>query len=949
MTQDELLDNLGVIIQSLTPHASITTAPTVEAPTVHLSSIWRFFDAPYGHPTFLQCADGSVVRRYWKPTLSALHLEVEPSPDLDSPLPPRFSTLTYCETLPISERMPLIDTIKHLARVHPILSEATVRDLRSTSWISVVWTQIGMDPRLNTLQRGSLLMFYKIASPQVLGWMSRHPSEKTVQQVVSFSYTRFYCEAMRKGLFSPYTLEMYNAQQPSKFPFKQLASQEELRRLDREYVYYCSQTSQLPTFSSDFNWAHRGFFPDRTFSHMTTLTRVRATSQYTGRRRPSFRGEEGDVKPMASLGVHTLTAHPVTSDIPSSGRVIDRRGMTHSFRCREAFYCHHILHEPAPSAISQLDAYLYFVQHISMRNGFQLYDSEVILSPSSDPVSRHVEGSLGGETATDSMFGRSWDLSVPPASLEDLFYILHCLGSATPRVFRELPVYYRVLLNVLYFNNLHKSVKRAFRTDEAGSTVESGNDEQERPADTPGTLPNYVVKIHPPYTVASLRYNDDPQYFHRLRELTLKDLRHAISSLLSLFFGNEPYFHRLLSKKRLSECTINYLSTSRHFSSLRDGSQPNHHVILTHPVFEQCSNAAGLLISTYEELHAWSELVGSLPSSSSKDHDDSGVSSESEPVCTPIREKFVSGTSNKFLLDFVMDLLLDLEDGDGKSVPASINATPMTMFVPTSEESDDAHNYFVFDDNRHHPNSVTNPIRKVYHNFVVHLWRNFMHRVMHSPVIYLTFYRRRSSLYRHIYSRDPGMSAVSAIVGGVAERFVSDQKIYERLLTYQNEHNISDFTDIASTAIGFLTSRTLVNSVRLSFLGCVPLDVLRLNLDFLSLTDNSPARIADLLRKSEPLIVKGQDYDPIYHVFLKIILEHVQPYNDLTALFPQQREWVAVASIRQTAPLRFMDTVDDSALPVKTDEQKNDAARRRASSVTTRESARGLGGTRSQK
>ncbi len=155
--------NLAAFVQATTPAPIVFLRPSPALKqnevVFSLSSLWKFYDCPFGFPVVI-IHQGRPLQVHYTPFLSALELygkDRSPEPML------RFVAKQAPDVRP-----PLLDQIGLLAVDSPFLLSANSGDFDlDRSWYSIAWYPILNDPAIISLVRGFMLTYhhFRIASP----------------------------------------------------------------------------------------------------------------------------------------------------------------------------------------------------------------------------------------------------------------------------------------------------------------------------------------------------------------------------------------------------------------------------------------------------------------------------------------------------------------------------------------------------------------------------------------------------------------------------------------------------------------------------------------------------------------------------------------------------------------------------------------------------------------
>ncbi|ESU35565.1 Hypothetical protein DHA2_153232 [Giardia duodenalis] len=644
-------DNLGTIIECLTPRVSITALSSSSTPLVHLASVWRFFDSPYGHSVLFPRPDGTLFRTYWVPVLSKIELYPVQRPSLtisntaSRPYPDLlFSPLIYEDRRPVAERQPFIEMIKSLARTNPVIQEGTIMDIDPKSWFSVVWSQISVDPQYLDLQRDHLLTFYRFNTPQTVSWLTNARSSDHDHHLEMYiKYNRFYTEkrsASNKQLrFSP--SDSGSITSPLKLlNLSQSDIQHALDTHDCTYSLLTVHSPMLPTCTSDLTWARNGFQPERSFASPGIINSLKTHRSIKEKNNltnisscTSF--EDTNTQP------HTKKVYSKTDDHTFLQRkqLAEKWVGAEFLRVKDAFCIHHLCRESAPSAETILDVFNYFVEHLHVCTDLQVETSTIVLrgnisrkyhEPSIlswserkgylmlDATSTHFGYKRSGRMSADDIrkiFHRSsYSLSEYPRTIIHLYAILLVMQQHS-EVYKDLPLYYRIIINALYYTGLQQIMSRSkvadpvtidaetitsyhttknfalaasvrhdgyLRKNETGqnnsekgfvvnldatakSTIQSTNEPREGCPDSiiqPKTIAglNYSIDLLPPYNISSFNPESTSRISSILDSLTLQQLHSTLCDLMKHFYpANGSCVERVFSKTRSIPASFKYL------------------------------------------------------------------------------------------------------------------------------------------------------------------------------------------------------------------------------------------------------------------------------------------------------------------------------------------------------------------------------------------------------
>lgn len=1102
-------DNLGIIIEYLTPRVSITAPTSSSRPLVHLASIWRFFDSPYGHPVLFPKSDGGFYRTYWVPVLSKIELYPIQHPSLTiSSTAPRpypellFDPLVYEDRRPVAERQPFIEMIKSLARTNSIVKEGNIMNLDPKSWFSVIWSQISVDPRYIDLQRDHLLIFYRLNTPQTVSWFRNARSLNHEHHLEMYiNYNRFYTEkrspSNRQLRFSPPESESTTS------PLKLLnlshdAIQRAIDTYDCTYSLLTVHSPILPTSTSDLTWAHNGFQPERSFASPGIINSLKT-------HRPA-REKTNWIDITKYTSFEDANMQPHTTSVCSAGgdhkflqrdQLTEKRIGVEFLRVKDAFCIHHLCRESAPSADNVLDVFNYFIEHLPIPSNLRIESSTITLKGSifknyhessiiswsrkigylhSDSSSTHLGQKSHGCILTDEIkkiFHRNFfTLSEYPRTIFHLYAVLLSMQQHS-EVYKDIPLYYRIIINALYYTGLQQIMDRSKTIDSGGVctdvsssnrsrkdfnlTISVKNDSNSRKIETNkrdvGTYlaanansneaapsssssyeansesisesktiagSNYSMTLLPPYNITSFIPECTSRISSILDNLTLQELHSTLCDLMKHFYPvNTSCIEQSFGKNKSIPKSFKYLHGVG-FESMLTPSSSMHknddlwHVhtaqlILSHPIFKQSSfeyqqsRQAMLCQSSLSRPTPSTHRSPNIVITTIKPHSLEKQSSDSPHISLPssaastndIKELLTDASSDN--IPAVNDVLL-------QSGASAVKHTPLihVPFVPSTtsfSSGNDTYISLLLESNRKQssPNEIKTLknktksrdskkkefsitvgaslppgdkekyekiILKQYKLFIKSLYHLFTHRqtdkISDSPpcysnsyVPYMAFYRRtpssdcpcdfcHQSLIMHTGScSSPGCGKCSSsaqsspssrvsydsslcesitrrlLCSSNIKRYIHSDKTLARLMHFSANYKLTELSGLSSVATKFISSRSIMDGIRLSFLGCLPLKSFHNNLEFYRSTDNSEENLRLIRSKDATHTLKFSEYPVIYHIFLEIILSYVANYHDLAPCMPPKLEKFILKPRVVSKTMTFTDTIDDSAIQLR--------------------------------
>lgn len=1088
-------DNLGIIIECLTPRVSITALSSSSTPSVRLASIWRFFDSPYGHPVLFPTANGGVYRTYWTPVLSKIELypiqrqsltisSTAPKSSPDLPLNP----LVYEDRRPVAERQPFIEMIKSLARTNPVIQEGSITDIDYKSWFSVIWSQISVDPRHIDLQRDHLLIFYKFNTPQTVSWLTKaRRSDHDHHLEMYINYNRFYTEkrspSNKQLRFSP--PESWSTTSPLRLlNLSHDDLQHELDTYDCTYSLLTVHSPMLPTCTSDLSWARNGFQPERLFSSPGIINSLKTY------RSNKEKGSWNNLVKSAAFEdtntlPHTMSVFSKSNDYKylQQDQVVEKRIGVEFLRVKDALCIHHLCRESAPSAENILDVFNYFIEHLPICNNLQIKHTAIVLKGNiskrnyessalswceqrgylnSEPQSSHLHTShfeaghkhfgqgrcrISADEVRRIFSKNSYSLSEYPRTIIHLYVIL-LLMQQHSEVYKDVPLYYRIVINALYYTTLqqilHKSKtisttntttvtssSSSSRKDSIltismkndnhsqGSEVDKRDTGKDVVSNANETIPinnssckthlesasqpktiaglNYSINLLPPYNIHSFV----PEYTSRISSildgLTLQQLHSTLCDLLKNFYlTNTSCIEKAFGKTKTTPNSFKYLSDigfpsiMNVSSPIQNNNDPYHtyttQVILSHPVFKRSSYESKKVTQTIlcqrqvssqptPTIHKSPNIVITTMKTQGLENQSDG-SSDSIPVVSDtlvsnkpltIKHTFLASTphipSTASIINDKSDttyISLLLEHGKQQCFSSETKLSKnkikcrdskkkeLSITVGTSLPPGDKEKYEKI-------------ILDQYKIFIKSLYQLLMHKqpdkvsessslYSSSHVSYLTFYRRapcsdcscsfcyrsltmenssnlslecdrcsttpHSSLYSKANYDSPlcGPITKKLMCSPTIRRYISADKTLARFIHFSANYKLTEFSNLSSVATKFLSSRSIMDGIRLSFIGCLPLNTFHNNLEFYRSTDNSENNFRLIRSKDATHTLKFSEYPVIYHVFLEIILNYVASYYDLAPCMPPKLEKFILKPMAVSKTMAFTDTIDDSAI-----------------------------------
>ena len=1059
-------DNLGTIIEFLTPRVSITALSSSSTPLVHLASVWRFFDSPYGHPVLFPRPDGTLFRTYWVPVLSKIELypvqrsslaisstAFRPYPDLF------FSPLIYEDRRPVAERQPFIEMIKALARTNPIIQEGTIMDIDPKSWFSVIWSQISVDPRYLDLQRDHLLTFYRFNTPQTVSWLTHARSSDHDHHLEMYiSYNRFYTEkrsSSNKQLrFSQ--SESENVTSPLKLlNLSQSDIQHALNTHDCTYSLLTVHSPMLPTCTSDLTWARNGFQPERSFASPGIINSLKTHKSIK---------EKSNLNDIASCtSFEDTNMQPHTKDVSSKNddhQFLQRKYLTEKWigaeflRVKDAFCIHHLCRESAPSAETVLDVFNYFVEHLPIRTDLQVENSTIVLRSniskkyhepsilswsekkgylSLDPSFSYVGCKKSWRISTDDIrrvFSRgSYSLSEYPRNIIHLYATLLALQQHS-EVYKTLPLYYRILINALYYTGLQQIMSRSKAADPIHIDTEAPSNHLDSPSQ-PRTIAglNYSIDLLPPYNINSFV----PEFMSRVSSLldglTIQQLHSTLCDLMKHFYpSNASCVQRAFNKTRSTPSSFEYLHAGG-FKSIKEplSSVSNHdprhtatlQLVLSHPIFKRSSSEHRHSTSITNPQLTSSPVISSSHRSPNiiittiKHHNQEKLASNSSHTSFP-SSTTSTAEAREPLTDTSSDYVAAASDvvsqnGTSTITSVSLNISPFIPSTTSTLDSSCTYLSFLLDCGKRPSYSseteagsplgdatklLKNKVKareakkrelsitvgtslvpgdkERYEKVILEQYSSFIkslyHLLIHKPsdrahdcpscyssscTPYLTFYRRlpssdcscdfchQSFLMRACSHSSSGYgkgssSALSSssskasfdisfcesitrklVCSPTIRRYICSDKALARFTHFSANYKLTEFSNLSVVATKFLSSRSIMDGIRLSFVGCLPLNTFHTNLEFYCSTDNSEENLRLIRSRDAKHILKFPEYPIIYHIFLEIILNYVSVYHDLVSCMPSKFNKFILEPKVATKKIVFTDTIDDSAIPLR--------------------------------